>query len=153
MAYKNRSDIEYVLTSYRNWAVVGASNKPERASHAVMAFLLDQGYSVVPVNPLEKQVHSLTCYATLLEACAHHPIEVVDVFRRPSETVELARNAIAIGANAIWFQLGVINLAAARTAKAAGLRVVMDACPIIEAQRMGNGLSAFHRSRHGKAQE
>ncbi len=128
--------IEYVLTNFRTWAIVGASNNPSRPSNDVMSFLHDLGYTVVPVNPNETSVLSKKCYPSLTAASTDWDIEVVDVFRRPSEVVEVAQEAISINARAIWFQLGVTNFEAASLAVEAGLMVVMDTCPKIEIPRL-----------------
>jgi predicted CoA-binding protein len=119
-------DAEHILRSYRRIAVVGISDRPERASHYVSRYLLDQGYEVIPVNPLLARVHDLRCHPNL--RAAPEPVEVVDVFRRSEEVAPIVEDAIAIGAKAVWMQDGVIHEVAAARARAAGLLVVMNRC-------------------------
>jgi predicted CoA-binding protein len=117
-------------------AVVGASPKSDRHSNDVMAYLLDHGYDCVPINPKATEVLGQKCYATLEEAAgATGPFDIVDVFRKPEETVDVARSAVATGAGALWLQQGIVNWEAAQIAHDAGLAVVMDACTKIEHRR------------------
>lgn len=126
---------ELLLTSYRI-AVVGASSNPARPSHGVLRTLLETGYDCVPVNPNESEVLGVPAVPTLAEAVAGGRIDIVDVFRRPELTEEIAREAVAIGARALWLQLGVINWESARIAAEGGLAVVMDRCVAIELRRL-----------------
>ena len=115
-------------------AVVGLSPKPERASHDVARYLLDQGYKIIPVNPVQEQILGLKCYPDL--SAIPEPVDLVDVFRRPEHCAAIAEEAVAIGAKALWLQLGIANDDAARLASDGGLLVVMDRCIKIEhAQR------------------
>jgi predicted CoA-binding protein len=115
-----------ILREFRRVAVVGISDRPERDSHRVAAYLQRAGYTIIPVNPNVTAVLGLRCWPSLEAAPA--PIEVVDVFRR-SELVEpVVDAAIAVGAKAVWMQDGVVNEFAAAKARAAGLLVVMDRC-------------------------
>jgi uncharacterized protein len=125
---------ERILRSYRVWAVVGCSSDPSRPSHGVSRYLLSQGYGVVPVNPNEEQVHGMRAYPDLrsVPPDPRGPIEVVDLFRRADAVVPHVEEAIAIGAKAIWMQLGVWNLEAAELAAHAGMLVVMNRCPAID---------------------
>lgn len=119
-------------------AMVGASPDPLRPSHGVMQYLLDAGYKVVPVNPNCAEVLGVASYSTLEEAtAATGRFDIVDVFRRPAYTPEIARSAVATGAGALWLQLGIVNWEAARIAHDAGLAVVMDRCTAIEHRRLG----------------
>ena len=123
--------VEELLTATRTWAVVGASPDPTRDSHRVMRALQSWGFEVIPVNPTCEAVAGLPAVPSL---AALRPgwVDVVDVFRRSSEAGRHVDEAIAIGARGVWLQLGVIDEAAADRARAAGLLVVMDRCPMIE---------------------
>jgi predicted CoA-binding protein len=125
-----------ILSRTRRIALVGASAKPDRPSFGVMRFLLAHGYDVTPVNPALAGTTILgrPVVASLAEA---GPLDMVDLFRRPSEVLEPVREAIRLGARTVWMQLGVVNEEAAREAGQAGLNVVMDRCPAIEMPRLG----------------
>lgn len=116
-------------------AVVGVSDKPERASHEVTAYLLAQGFKVSAVNPAVAEVFGRRCHPDL--ASVPGPVDVVDVFRRSSEAGAVVDEAIGAGAKAVWLQEGVIDEAAAARARAAGLLVVMDRCILKEHARRG----------------
>ena len=130
--------IRRVLTTTRRIAVVGASNKPARPSYGVMRFLISRGYEVTPVNPglAGQTILGRPVVATLDEA---GPLDMVDLFRNPAEVEAPVNDAIRLGAKTIWMQLGVINEPAAAAGRAAGLTVIMDRCPAIEAPRLGVG--------------
>jgi predicted CoA-binding protein len=115
-----------MLEDARTIAVVGASSDPLRPSHGIFAQLLAHGYRVIPVNPNESVVLGQTAFPTLAEV--PFAVDIVNVFRRPEHTLEVAEAAVAIGAKVLWLQLGVYNEAAAERARAGGLVVVMDAC-------------------------
>ena len=115
-----------ILREFRRVAVVGISDRPERDSHRVAAYLQRAGYRVVPVNPNVATVLGERCWPSLDDV--PEPIEVVDVFRRSELVGPVVEAAIRIGAKAVWMQDGVVNEAAAATARAAGLLVVMDRC-------------------------
>lgn len=125
--------VERVL-GMRRWAMVGCSPDSSRDSHDVARFLLAHGYEVVPVNPAVPEILGLRCYASLADI--PDPVDVVDVFRRSEEAGVHVDEAIAVGARAVWMQLGVIDQAAAERGRAAGLEVVMDRCPKIELPRL-----------------
>ena len=129
--------IKALLESARTIALVGASDRPDRPSYGVMARLQQHGYRVIPVNPqiTGEHVHGEFVFRDLHQL--GDPIDIVDIFRRPEAAGEAVDEAIAIGAKAVWLQLGVINEAAAVRAEAAGLQVVMDRCPAIEIPRLG----------------
>ena len=124
-----------ILTQTRRIALVGASNRPERPSHGVMRFLLAKGWAVTPVNPglAGQTLFGQAVVASLAEA---GPLDMVDVFRASDQAGAVVDEAIRLGAHSIWLQLGVIDPAAADRARAAGLAVVMDRCPAIEAPRL-----------------
>ncbi len=130
-----QEDIEAVL-GLRVWAVVGCSPDPARDSYGVARFLLGRGYDVVPVHPSGGERFGLECFRSLAEIPAGRGIEVVDVFRRADRAGAHVDEAIALGARAVWLQLGVVDEAAAARAREAGLRVVMDRCPKIELPRL-----------------
>ena len=126
-----------LLARSKRIALVGASPNPLRPSNGVMQFLLDQGFEVVPINPRCDEVLGQRSYGTLEEAShATGRFDLVDVFRRPEHTPDIARSAVATGAGALWLQLGVVNWEAARIAHDAGLPVVMDRCTRIEHRRI-----------------
>ena len=129
------------LRGARTIAVVGASPKPHRASHQVMQFLQGKGYRCIPVNPghAGETLHGETVYADL--ASVPVKIDLVDVFRNPQAAGPVVDEAIAIGAKAVWMQLGVINEEAAERGRKAGLTVIMDRCPAIEWGRFQVALS------------
>ncbi|MGK5077469.1 CoA-binding protein [Janthinobacterium sp. HLX7-2] len=131
------SNIARILQDSRIIAIVGMSNKPERASHEVADYLLQHGYRVLPVNPAiaGQEVLGQRAYATLAEAAAFVAparIDIVDCFRKSADIAPIAEEAIAIKAGCLWLQLDVINEEAAQLARAAGLEVVMDRCTKIE---------------------
>ena len=128
-----------LLRSARRIAVVGASSNPARPSFGVFRTMLAAGYDCIPVNPNETEVLGVPAVATLSEAAWGGPIDIVDVFRRAELTEEIALDAVAVGAGALWLQLDVVNWESARIAAAGGLAVVMDRCPAIELRRMPRG--------------
>jgi predicted CoA-binding protein len=129
-------DIRAILARTRRVALVGASDKPQRASYGVMGFWLARGIEVVPVNPglAGQTIHGQTVVGSLEEA---GPLDLVDVFRASESVGLVASEAVRLGAKTLWMQLGVINEDAAHQARRAGLTVVMDRCPKIEAPRLG----------------
>lgn len=129
-------NIRDILTTTKRIALVGASNKPERASFEVMDFLIRQGFDVTPVNPglAGQEIHGRKVVATLDDAA---PLEMVELFRNAAEVASPVADAIRLGAKTIWMQIGVVNEAVAETARKAGLNVVMDHCPAIEMPRLG----------------
>jgi predicted CoA-binding protein len=128
--------IRDVLAATRRIAVVGASNKPERPSYGVMQALIAHGYEVTPVNPglAGQPILGRTAVASLAEAA---PLDMVDVFRAPDAVGPVMEEAIRLGARTVWLQIGVVNEAAARAGREAGLAVIMDRCPKIELARAG----------------
>jgi uncharacterized protein len=126
--HTNPSDDELktLLTEAKTVAMIGASENPEKASHGIMRKLQSAGYRVIPVNPREQEVLGEKSYASLTDIPDH--VDIVDVFRRAEDTPPIAREAVKIGANALWLQSGIANEETAAIAKAGGLIVVMDAC-------------------------
>jgi hypothetical protein len=137
MPLTDDADIKALLEGARTFALVGASDRPDRPSYRVMAMLQEHGYRVIPVNPqiTGEHLHGEFVFRELAQI--GEPIDIVDIFRRPLAAGEAVDEAIAVGAKAVWMQLGVINDEAAARAAAAGLTVVMDRCPAIEILRLG----------------
>jgi predicted CoA-binding protein len=126
---------EQILRETRTIALVGASPRPERPSHAVMRYLLAAGYRVVPVRPRDcDEILGVPCVASLAEI--DEPIDLVDVFRRSEHTPDVARDAVGVGAKALWLQLGVVSDEARRIAEDAGLDYVENECTAIVHRRM-----------------
>src|SRR3954469_21133127 len=130
-------DIYALLAETRTIAMIGASDRPDRPSHGVMAYLQSRGYRVLPVNPQITGEHVHGEYIWRELAQIGEPIDMVDIFRRPMAAGEAVDEAIAAGAKSVWLQIGVINGEAARPAQAPGLKVVMDRCPKIDIPRLG----------------
>ncbi len=128
--YQNPATIRSILHTTKTIAIVGLSPKSERPSYFVGSYLNYEGYKVIPVNPQAKEIFGQKAYPDLLSI--PEPVDMVDVFRRPEDCVEIAKQAIQIGAKSLWLQLRVVNLEAARIAEEAGLMVVMDRCVKIE---------------------
>jgi hypothetical protein len=148
MPISSDDGIREVLSSTRTIALVGASPNPERASHAVMHYMLDRGYRVIPVNPNVKEVLGQKTVASLKDI--QEPVDMVDVFRRSEAAGPLCDEAIAIGAKSLWLQLGVINEEGAKRAEAAGLKVIMDRCPAIDMPRLGLGPPNPHKPKRAR---
>jgi hypothetical protein len=130
--------INRVVAGARSVAVVGASPNPARPSHGVAAYLHRSGLRVFPVNPAITELFGLTAYPSLADL--PEPVDVVDVFRRSEVVREVAEQAVAARAGALWLQLGVVNEDAAALAAAGGLAVVMDRCLAVEHRRLASGL-------------
>ncbi|MBI4989505.1 MAG: CoA-binding protein [Rhodocyclales bacterium] len=130
-----------ILMQNRTIAVVGLSANWYRPSYFAAKYMLDHGYTVIPVNPGYPEVLGQTCYPSLRDV--PQKVDIVDCFRRAEDIPAVADEAIAIGARVLWMQLGVINPEAARKAEAAGLEVVMDRCVKIEYARFFGGLNWF----------
>lgn len=122
------------LKQIKTIAVVGWSNKPDRPSHQVAAYLAAQGYTIYPINPTLTSTPEQTVYASLSELPVQ--VDVVDVFRRAEDVPAVVEEAIAAGAKSVWIQLGIINEEAAQRASEAGLPVVMDRCMKVEHERL-----------------
>lgn len=124
------------LRAAKTIAVVGLSGRRFRPSHGVAEYLQRAGYRVIPVNPRETEVLGEKSYPDL--ASVPMPVDIVDIFRRSEHVPEIVAEAIRMGAKMVWMQEGVIHEAAARSALAAGLKVVMDRCILKEHRRLGN---------------
>ena len=136
MPLERDEDISALLAETRTIAMVGASDRPDRPSYGVMAYLQSRGYRVLPVNPQITGEHVHGEYVWRELAQIGEKIDMVDIFRRPQAAAEAVDEAIAAGAKAIWMQIGVVNSQAAARAEAAGLKVVMDRCPKIDIPRL-----------------
>ena len=135
------STLRRLLDESRSIAVVGISAEWHRPSYFVGKYLLEHGYTMIPVNPKYREVLGQPCYPSLTAARAKGSIDMVDCFRKAEDIGRLAEEAIAIGAKTLWMQLGVINHTAAEKAREAGLEVVMDRCVKIEHGRLFGGLN------------
>lgn len=127
-------DIKQILEDATTVAIVGLSDNPDRASYGVARYLINHDYTIIPINPMVDSVMGRKAYPTLRDL--PEPPDVVDIFRRPEHVMPIVEEAIAVGAHAVWMQLGIINEEAAAKARANGLRVVMDRCMKVEHQRL-----------------
>jgi hypothetical protein len=130
MRIEHRTDLRELLAKSKVIAVVGYSDKPYRTSYRIGQYLRDAGYKVYPVNPTISEIDGQPCYPNL--AAVPEPIDIVDVFRRSEYLAEVVDEAIAVGAKAVWAQLGVVDEKAAKKADKAGLGVVMDRCIMVD---------------------
>lgn len=137
MPLTSDAEIKDLLENAKTIALVGASDRPNRPSYGVMRTLQDHGYRVIPVNPqiTGEHIHGEFVFRELAQL--GDPIDIVDIFRNSAAAGEAVDQAIAIGAKAVWMQLGVVNHDAAARAEAAGLQVIMDRCPAIDIPRLG----------------
>jgi len=119
-------EMKEILLSAKNVASVGLSSNDEKESYWIVFFLQKIGFRMIPVNPKADEILGEKAYASLLDI--PEKIDVVQIFRRPEDIPPIVDDAIKIGAKVVWMQLGIVNEEAARTARAAGLKVVMDAC-------------------------
>lgn len=131
--YQDPRVILAILRSARTVAIVGLSKDPLRPSNFIGFYLQRHGYTIVPVNPRETEILGERSYPGL--TAIPFPVDVVDVFRRPDAVPDIAREAVAIGAKALWLQFGVISPDGATIAEDAGLDVVMDRCVKVEHAR------------------
>lgn len=132
------NEIKEILSQYKVVAVVGLSDDPSKDSNRVAKYLIDHGYTVVPVNPTKETILGLKSYPDLKSI--PFPVDIVDIFRKPADVYPIVDEAIAIGAKVVWMQLGIAHNEAAQRAKNAGLQVVQSKCIKIEHTRyFGNG--------------
>jgi hypothetical protein len=129
------STVEKILRSYDAITVVGASNAPHKAAHTVPAHMQHSGWRIIPVNPHEARILGEPVYRTLAEV--PEQIGFVDVFRPSEQTPDIARQAVAAGASALWLQLHLSSAEARDIAEGAGLLYVEDRCLLVEQRRLG----------------
>ena len=122
--------IRKVLRDSKTIAVVGLSPKPHRPSHQVASYLMEVGYTIIPVNPGQDTILGRTCYPNL--RAIPTPVDMVDIFRRQEAVLPIVEDAINIGTQFIWMQEGIVNKEAAAKAEAAGLTVIMNRCTKID---------------------
>jgi predicted CoA-binding protein len=127
--------VDFMLDECTTWAVVGLSGDPSRTAYTIAALLQRRGKKIVPIHPEAPTVLGEQGYASLADV--PFPVDVVDVFRRSEAAGQFADEAVAVGAKAVWFQLGVIDEAAFDRTRAAGVPMVMDTCPAIEWRKRG----------------
>ncbi len=126
--------VKKILTQYKTVAVVGISKKEDRDSHRVAAYLKNNGFKIVPVNPAADMILGEKCYKKLADI--PFKVDVVDVFRKPSALMELAGEIIEYGPRSVWFQIGVINNDAAQKIIDAGIEVVQNMCMMVEHKKL-----------------
>jgi uncharacterized protein len=138
-SWQDPDAVRFMLDDCETWAVVGLSGDPNRTAYSIAALLQSRGKRIVPIHPSAADgaltVLGERAYASLADV--PFPIDVVDVFRRSEAAGEFADQAVAVGARAVWFQLGVVDEAAFARTSAAGVPMVMDTCPAIEWRRAG----------------
>ena len=136
MRLESDEAIAQLLAQVKRIALIGASAKPERPSHRVMQFLLDEGYEVLPINPglAGQKLLGQSVHASLADLPTS--VDMADIFRDAASLPEVTQDVVAVGIPAMWTQLGVVHSEAERTATVAGLQVVMDRCPAIEIPRL-----------------
>jgi uncharacterized protein len=123
---KTLEELKEILTTTKTIAVVGLSDKPDRPGHTIPAYLQQQGYRIIPVNPKLTEALGEKAYASLRDI--PELVDVVEIFRRAEDIPPIVEEAIAIGAKIVWMQSGIVNEEAAAHAESAGLTVVMDTC-------------------------
>jgi uncharacterized protein len=153
--YESPHTIRRLLLESKTVAIVGLSANPQKASHFVATYMQYAGYKIIPVNPrLDGEIFGETVYPDLV-SIPHH-VDIVDVFRRPEACVEIAREAVEIGAGALWLQLGIVNEEAGAIAVEGGLDLVMNRCIKMEHGRykgsmhcvgMNTGVISARRAR------
>jgi predicted CoA-binding protein len=127
--------VEQILKSYRTVAVVGLSPKAHRDSFGVARYMQAQGWRIIHINPNASEILGEKAYPTLTDAAREHRIELVDVFRNSADVPPVVDEAMAVGAQAIWLQLGIAHDAATAKARAAGLLVVENRCLMVDHRR------------------
>ena len=130
---EDTEEIDRILDSYRNVAIIGLSNNKEKPSYMVGDYLKRHGFRIYPVNPRYETILDERCYPDLLSISDQ--IDIVDIFRKPAAIPQIVEDAIGCGARVIWMQSGIVNNQAAQRAKEAGLRVIMSRCMMMEHKR------------------
>lgn len=130
LSAQQTATIRRILKDSKTIAVVGLSPKPHRPSHQVARYLMEAGYTIIPVNPGQDNLLGLPCYPNL--KAIPGPVDMVDIFRRSEFVVPIVEDAVIIGARFIWMQEGIVNEVAARKAEEAGITVIMDRCTKID---------------------
>ncbi|UCD66977.1 MAG: CoA-binding protein [Deltaproteobacteria bacterium] len=130
LSAQQTATIRRILKDSKTIAVVGLSPKPHRPSHQVARYLMEAGYTIIPVNPGQDNLLGLPCYPNLKTIPG--PVDMVDIFRRSEFVVPIVEDAVIIGARFIWMQEGIVNEVAARKAEEAGITVIMDRCTKID---------------------
>ena len=136
----NQADnIAHILKNHRTVAVVGLSPKPHRDSYEIASYMQRQGWRIIPINPAAQVAEILgeKVYPNLIEGAKHEQIDLVNVFRNSADVPPVADEAIAIGAKALWLQLGIEHAGAVEKARDAGLIVVQNRCLLVEHRRQG----------------
>ena len=133
----NDQEMKEILLSANKVASVGLSSNQEKESYWIVAYLMDQGYTIFPVNPKADEILGIKAYPSLSDI--PDKVDVVQVFRRPEDVPPVVEEAIKIGAKVVWMQEGIVNEEAARMARQAGLQVVMDACMRATHRRLNIG--------------
>ena len=136
----NQADnIAHILKNHRTVAVVGLSPKPHRDSYEIASYMQRQGWRIIPINPAAQVAEILgeKVYPNLIEGAKHEQIDLVNVFRNSADVPPVADEAIAIGAKALWLQLGIEHAGAVEKARDAGLMVVQNRCLLVEHRRQG----------------
>jgi len=136
--FQDTRKIRQILGNAETIAIVGVSTESTKASNMVASYLQDEGYRVIPVNPRATEILGEECYPDL--RAIPFPVDVVDIFRPPTEIPDIVQDAIDIGAKAVWMQLKLIDMPSAEKALAAGLDVVVDKCMKMEHGRFGGML-------------
>lgn len=137
LANATSAEVRLILTTGRTVAVVGVSDKPERESYRVAAYLQQQGFKIIPINPNVAEVLGEKAYANLLDV--REPVDIVDIFRKPEFVPGLVEEAILTRAKAVWMQKGIVHNTAAEKARQAGLKAVMNKCIMVEHQSLQLG--------------
>ena len=122
------------IFSLKNVAVIGMSRHPEKAAHFVPKYLSEQGFNILPVNPMSSEILNKKCYSSVTEI--NEPIDIVDVFRPSDQVLPVVKEAIKMKPKVIWLQEGIHNQEAEELARKEGIKVVFNRCMLAEHQRL-----------------